>query len=334
MRIPRGIGVRSGWSALTVSVVVGLLVSPLSGCSSNAEQEKPAYALDGMYQLAADGAQLTDMGEPDPAGSWERSFAIRTSCKDQACTSAALPLDDEDHSRLAAGDDSGAIVADFLDGRWLQVERDEWVCSDGSVGTQTVEWSLEPRDDGTFAGTRTDVRVASPECIAVLQQPITLTRIGELDPAIELPDPAAEGPWRPSAPAGLTGDYRRVATEAVAATAGVDPAVDRADVEFHSMCVRNTDECVALKMFDSPEGKRVVPLLFDHGRWSLSYQAGDATCPEGAAKGAETVHEQIAMPDDTEAPLQTLTGSEVATVSGGCSGVIRDLNLAFERMQG
>ncbi len=333
MRNSRRIAGRSAWSALAASVTVATLAASLTGCGKDTEpQATPSYALNGVYRLVGDGAKQTLGGAPDPGPSMQRQFALRSHCGGETCVTIGMRLDDKDASKPfedGDGKPDEPMVADYRDGRWFQVEQAEWTCGDGSVGRQTVYWSLTPQSDGSLTGTRTDIRVASPQCVSVQQLPITVTRTGDIDPAISLGDPAAVPPWRASSPARLSGKYTRTAVQVQAGS-----EIDRTAVEFTSFCVRNTNNCVALKSFTEPDGPRLVPLEFDNGRWTVQFDAMDTECPESKQQAQVISHEQYALPTDASNPIQNTTGSEVAVVTGACTGVLRDFNLALQRSEG
>lgn len=326
MRIHRRTVTRSGGLLLALG-----LAATLTGCGTDQEpKQQPTDPLNGVYTVTVQGDKLTNMGRPSPGKSWSRQYAVRTSCADDGCTQLALRLRDDDPTAVFTepdGTPAEPMVADFVDGSWQLVEQTDWTCSDGSVGLQTVQWSLIPGEDA-LTGTRIDVRTASPECVVVLEEPVTMTRTGDIDAGIDLPETVDAAPWQPSAPAGLTGSYERVATDSEGAE------VDRATVDFRSFCVRNSDDCVALKRFQDVDGPVVVPFLFESGQWSAQFNAGEAECPGSGSPGHQLMYEQYALPEDATTPIQSLTGSELVTVHGGCAGVMRDFDLALQRQEG
>ncbi|MCV7191917.1 hypothetical protein [Mycolicibacterium brumae] len=317
-----------------------LTAGTLAGCDSSSEApssdsaDLPSHAFQGVYRMKADGSKLTDLGQPSPSEDWERTYASVTDCDGDVCVAKGVRVDDSDPSKVFVDEDGEKAVAstmDYVDGAWQLVEQAEWTCSDGSIGTQTVEWRLDSTDDGQLMnGTRTDVRVASPDCIVVMEQPFTMERIGDVDPALEVDEPAEEPPFERTGPAGLTGAYMRTATVAD----GKDGEADRSEVNFRSFCVRNTDKCIALKTFQVDGKTWTIPLSFSKGRWSVVYGVPQMNCPGSDMTAEQFVHEQYSLPDDAGNPIKSLSGSEVATLSGACAGTSRDFQLTLERTEG
>lgn len=339
MRAPGGIGKRSKRPVLAIAAAALLAAGTLTGCDSSSDTpteaaDLPAYAFDGLYRMKADGAKLTDLGQPSPGEDWERTYAAVTDCDGDVCVAKGVRVDDADPSKVFVDEDGDAAEAstmDYVDGAWQLVEQAEWTCSDGSIGTQTVEWRLISADDGKIMnGTRTDVRVASPDCIVVMEQPFVMERIGEADRSLDVEAPAEEPPFERTAPAGLTGAYTRTATVA----AGGDGEADRSEVNFRSFCVRNSDKCLALKTFEAGGKTWTIPLTFSKNRWSVVYGVPEMNCPDSDMVADQLVHEQYSLPDNPGDPIKSLSGSEVATLSGVCAGTARDFQLTLERTEG
>ena len=150
--------------------------------------------LDGSYRLQVQRSKQTFNYVPDPQPPDVNTlWAFRSSCTPTACNAVGMLLDDLGHAR--AKTEQGVIMR-FAEGQWLSdPETVEFACVGGNgvarTQTTTQVLSLRPKSGGDFAGELT-ATVQSNECgqkAAVFRIPTVASRIGEVPPAVKLPDP-------------------------------------------------------------------------------------------------------------------------------------------------
>jgi serine/threonine-protein kinase len=170
--------------------------APAAAAPTSTSPSAPA-PLDGTYRLELQREKQTFNYVPDPqppnVDTW---WAFRSSCTPTACTAAATQLNDDDHTQ-AMRPGGGTLVMQFGDGLWQsRPETSQFPCvaPNGIAQTQTTTLvlSLRPRPQGDFAGEE-EVTVKTNECgqrAAVIRVPALASRIGEVPPAVNVPDPA------------------------------------------------------------------------------------------------------------------------------------------------
>jgi hypothetical protein len=279
----------------------------------------PSGGFQGVYRTEYVGEEQVWNGKPSPAELPARQYAFRSSCQTDGCVATGLRMADGDAGKVFSDDgkDVAALTLDRVGGQWLWAAQYPFTCDeDGSGGREFVAWSLTGQPDGTLTGTRIDARFASPVCTGVFEVPVTMTRVADVAASASLPDPAAAPARKATAPEGFSGHY------AVASTPrqpGGEPATLSA--VFASYCVRNTDTCVALERFTGSSGTQAVNALeYADGRWTLTYQGGEVTCPYGGKSTRET-HVEFTMPTPAAAPLAQVTGAQWSSYTGTCLDV-------------
>jgi hypothetical protein len=310
------------------SVVVALAAWLAVGCTAGTGDTSPAStsrpsgpaAFQGVYRADYAGDQQLWNGKPNPGQLSARQYAIRSACVADSCVATGIRLRDDDAAAVFQEDDGkdvAPLTVDFVGGSWQWAQQYDYRCdADGSSGHEFVAWSVTPQPDGKLTGTRIDARFASPACTGVFEVPITLSRVGDADAKVSLPDPATEPAWQPTPPAGLTGNYHVVSTPR---QPGDQPPTLAA--EFTSFCVRNTDTCIAVERFTGSSGSESVNALeFADGRWTMTYLGGEVTCPRGG-KATREAHLELQLPNPAGVPIDALTGLQRFTYGGECTDV-------------
>jgi hypothetical protein len=161
--------------------------------------------LDGTFRLDYDWAKQTVNGQtpggtpPTPAPEW---WAFRSSCTSAGCVATGAQLSNENIQAPIGG----GTVLRFNDGHWQDRPRliDAKKCPKENSGdtteSETWTWSLEPQADGTLRGAEI-VTAITNECGFqgdVWRTPLSVTRTGDVPPAVVLADPALfEAPTAP-----------------------------------------------------------------------------------------------------------------------------------------
>jgi hypothetical protein len=298
---------------------IALLAACSNGSSTGSKPAKPsAPPFDGTYRFDFDGNQQLAGGAPKPTKSRTRTYAVRSTCTDSGCIASATKLDDNNSKQKSTPPLD--LVLDYVDGHWQMTLREDTACADSDVkGTSLTAWILQPQADGTLTGASYQGMNPGPGCAVATQTPVTVTRVGDVDPGIAVADPGKAPPRSPSAPEGLVGHY----TETSVLRDSSKPGTRR--IGMQTMCVRNTDQCMTFKSYPV-EGNTVVNLLmFANGKWTLD-QRSDVNCPSGAT-ASTTKHEEYPLPQPASRPLQRVTGSIRFDAAESCPAQQLDITL-------
>jgi serine/threonine-protein kinase len=306
--------------------------SLLAGCSStgeraspsSSEQPKPVPMLDGTYRVEIDGQKTLRDGGPSPEQSTSLQWAFRSGCagrdehqRDEGCIAVAVPVND------AAPPQTGApSVWDYVDGAWVRTVDGGLKCRD--VPTPTLEtWSLTPGDGGTFTGTR-HLAFFGTGCGSVIEQFVTGTRSGDVDPAVVIPDPASQPPLKPSAGAGLWGRYNKIQVQQG------QPPIPVIELGVTTNCVRNTENCLTYTVYEPPDKPRRVSgyRLLD-GRWASAVPY-DVTCADGSPVRI-TVETEWPLPLHPPNPIPRIAGVQRDVYAQPCVKAVES-QLVLERI--
>jgi hypothetical protein len=181
--------------AVTVADPATVTTSPATSSPA------PAVAgptLNGAYRVDFDYAHQTIDGAPvsNPGQNGIRWWAFRSLCTSSGCVATGAMLNPANHQQAAGTDPR---VLHFADGHWQDTPylvTNPYPCppATGQTGSPTwltVAWSLDPQPDGTLRGIETDTVVTS-ECNGqgtTYQEPMVVTRDGDVPPAVVLADP-------------------------------------------------------------------------------------------------------------------------------------------------
>ena len=157
----------------------------------------PPVPLQGSYRVEIQRAKQTVNYVPDPQPpNVETWWAFRSSCAPTECTANGTLLDDDDHTQ-AKSTDEDRLVMKFAEGQWQSAPETVLFPCTGSNGatqkhTTTQVLSLRPQPQGDLVGEMT-ITVRTNECGqrgAVIRIPAVATRIGQVPPGVDVPDPA------------------------------------------------------------------------------------------------------------------------------------------------
>lgn len=261
------------------------------------------HRLQGTYRMFIDFWKRTENGLPVPQEPRNAVYAFRTACApDDVCVATTAQLDLADPNRLA--DNSFKSTLDYAAGTWRMTSEVSVRCADQD--TPALEsWTLQRRDDGTFAGTYR-LGSAAPGCGAAVEAPVTVAWLGETNSAIQFADPATQDPWVPSAGAGLTGRYRSTTTDPAA---GSQETQER---QASTTCVRNTERCLAFLSNDTS----VEAYELTGEQW-ISNRTVVTKCPSGTQITA-TASNELAMPVPSTNPITELRGTHQVVYPDPC----------------
>ncbi|CAN5767626.1 hypothetical protein BH09ACT7_BH09ACT7_35090 [soil metagenome] len=313
-----------GLIAVVASTAAFLIGSFSSRTSSSSESSSSAPSsgpsINGTYRVDYDAKAQSKNGKPVPADPIPAlAWSFRSACPDDGCVATA--------SRLREGGSDLKVVLDLIDGHWVEAHMAEaGSCPGGASAPHLSSWSLEPRPDGTFTGTQTDMFMGN-SCTTVLQTPIILTRVGDAVPTAV--DPAALPPRIPSIPERLHGQYSYTSTKR-----GTEEPGDRYPVDVRTICARNSVNCASLLTSREDVGRdNVAAYQFLDNRWTWGVE-NDGTCTAGdVVKGS--VHQKIIvdlpLPQPSSDPITQLTGTSTTEFTGEC-GENETSDVTLERL--
>ena len=306
------------------AVTVGLVaVGIMSGCSSTTHTASPSSSepvvprLDGTYRVQIDGQRTLRDGVLSPEQSSSLQWAFRAACE-AACVAVAVPVNDENPPKT--GD---ASVWDYRNGAWVKTVTGQLAC--GGAAAPTLEtWSLRPGDDGTFTGSR-HLALFGGSCGSVVEQVVTVSRTGDVNPALAIPDPVAQPALKPSAGAGLRGRYRKIQTP------HGQPPIPVVELSVETNCIRNTEHCLTYTVYDPPgiPYRRASGYQLLDGRW-FSAVPYNVTCPDGAAVRI-TVDTEWPLPERSADPIERLVGVQRDVYAEPCVKTVES-QLVLERI--
>jgi serine/threonine-protein kinase len=313
----------------SIAVVVSVIVV-VSGCSSGASpsappSESPAGergpSLEGTYRVDV-GNFITDDGKELPKGAGTFDLVARSACKDGACVAIAAAPNAREPGALQAEVVAADLVLDYIDGRWVAVET--WTGKCKPVGRNeemaTANWDsfvLEPNPDGTLTGAYTG-RGVLETCAGSTHQRITMTRTGNADPQVPLPDPAAQPPRQPTPASGFRGRYDYTSVNVTADVPPGTPGSPKMKYTADTVCLRTGDRCLTYLL--TKEGYSRA-LVFADGKWTETSAPFPGRCqPDGTA--TKVRHGEFPLPQRPTDPIPVVHGRvREEAVDGPCAGV-------------
>lgn len=311
-------------------IAVASVMVLVCGCSSGDTPDTTATAstsagesgpsLNGTYRVDV-GNFITDNGQELPSGAGTFDLMVRSACTAGACVATAAAPNAHEPNALQSEVVAADLVLDYVDGRWVAVETWTGKCRPARGGGEldTANWDsfvLEPKPDGTLSGEYTG-RGALETCAGSTHQRVTMTRTGNADPGVMLPDPATQPPRKTTAAEGFRGTYDyssvNVSPDVPPGTPGSPPLTYTAQ----TVCLRTGDRCLTYLL--TKEGFSRA-LLFADGKWTETSAPFPGTCqPSGTA--TKVRRGEFLLPPTPSDPLAVVHGhvSEQA-LDGPCAG--------------
>lgn len=297
-----------------------LVASSCSPGGSGLGAKPSAPAFEGTFS-AEFGLRTTVRGTQVPDTGIAVTWVARSACSDNGCIATATEF-----PRKQEGDPRpSTMVFDFVDGRWVSVTAAPAQCPDSNGRPVDVEaWQtfvLEPRSDGTLAGTYTNRSSVGGACFSS-KQSVTVKRTAEADPAAPVADPGAQ-PARVESPAsGLWGSYRLVQTNPD--TGQVYPPDDYAG---NTHCLRTGDRCLSYLV--EPRSSALLVMTFAKDEWTSTSAPVEAPCGNGET-GTSVITATMALPRPVSDPMITVDGSQRSDLRGPCPTTLT-LDMRLER---
>jgi serine/threonine-protein kinase len=241
--------------------------------------------------------------------------AFRSACGDNGCVATQSSIGND--NKPVAGEP--ARIFDFIDGNWRWAGDVEGTCNEGgSDATLAAQYfksmSLSPQPDGTLTGTLVTLGGVDP-CQVANHAPVRVTRVGDVDPGVLLPDPSSlKAPV--ASPAGaLHGAYDYHYTDRKFVT---ELPITRARVSTY--CLRTGTRCLTLLLLLTNQGRpdKFQVLTYADQHWKQTTGGGDAPCPPPGGTATKSVVTDFALPDPPTDPITKLPGVETTTWVGPC----------------
>ncbi|MDT5349878.1 MAG: hypothetical protein QOH91_3165 [Mycobacterium sp.] len=319
---------------LKIAVATGSVLVLVGGCSSGSAPSpqppkssapaKPEPALNGTFKVQV-GNNVGDDGKTSPEGAGTFDLVARSLCKDGRCVATAAAPQADDPNAITAQSGAKSLVFDYLDGRWVAVFQFDGLCVPAGGGDQQPArgwrtYALEPKPDGTWSGEYVG-RNSLEACGGSGRQPLTMTRTGDADPNVKLPDPAAQPPFKSSPANGFRGKYLSSITQ---------PGSGAATENFTATtsCMRTGDLC--LTYLTNPQGIARA-MQFADGKWTESSAPFSAACPSGEGGTAQVVTSaELALPQPAGDPITVVTGHWSQAYTGDCTTTV-EADVKYER---
>jgi hypothetical protein len=300
------------------AVVVAGLVGACSGPSTTTSAPPtsatpPEPSLNGIYMVETGPYEEYVNPKTRPADSYRVAF--RSACTDKGCIATQSAVDKD--ARPLAGEP--ARIFDFLDGNWRWAGDVDGTCSTaGSVDALTGHYfksmSLAPQPDGTLTGTLITLGGTDP-CQVANHAPVRVTRVGDVDSSVPLPDPTSLAAPVASPAQALRGAYDYHYTDR---KFGKELPVASARASTH--CLRTGARCVTLLLFLDTDGKpdkyQVLAYVDEH--WTQTTGAGDSPCAPLPGTATKTVVTNFPLPAPRADPITKRTGVETTRWTAPC----------------
>ena len=299
------------------------------------EEPNPAASFDGMYDASftLTGAYGRNyIGNNDYTEQW----AVQTHCDESTgpCITSVSTRDPNDETRR----ETSQFVLDFNGEQWTAArELAKSTCEVTETNTPLEDvdtwdaFAIDLGSDGeNLTGNR--VRFLDEPCGNRSEFALTLTRTGDLVPALMPPNPANIGPPADPSPAlALNGEYQ-AALRATVTPPGANPVADEDYTgRFTTYCLRTQDRCASVMVTDAVE--QGYFFIWVDGTWTAQSSSSPQECatPPDGRTGIVHFLTTLTANDPSADPIQSLSGTEVRDRTGDCAGRW-ELSQAYERI--
>jgi hypothetical protein len=301
-------------AAVAAAGLVGACSDPSTTSTAPTSAKPSGPSLNGVYTVDTGPYEEYVNPKMRPADAYRVAF--RSVCTDEGCVATQSAVDKDD--RPLAGEP--ARVFDFVGGNWRWAGDVEGTCSragsqDALTGHYFKSMSLAPQSDGTLTGTLVTLGGTDP-CQVANHAPVRVTRVGDVDPSVPLPDPTSLVAPVASPAEALRGAYDYHYTDRKFGTA---LPVARARTSTH--CLRTGTRCVTLFLFLNADGtpEKFQVLAYADQHWTQTTGAGEAPCAPLPGTATKTVVTNFPLPTPSADPITTLRGVETTKWTAPCS---------------
>jgi hypothetical protein len=301
-------------AVLAIGLVGACSPDSVNTASTAPTSEKPSGpSLDGVYTVETGPYEEYVNPMARPMDTYRVAF--RSACTEKGCVATQASVGDD--GRPVAG--QPARIFDFIDGDWRWAGDVEGTCSNpGSEETRDARYfksmSLTPQPDGTLTGTLVTLGGVDP-CQVANHAPVRVTRVGDVDPSVQLTDPTSLAAPVASPAAALHGTYDYHYTDRMF---GTELPVARATASTY--CLRAGMRCETLLLLVNGEGKRdrFQVLTYADQHWTQTTGSGEVPCAPQEGVATKTVETDFPLPSPPTDPITTLTGVETTKWEGTC----------------
>lgn len=290
-------------AAVVVSLVVVVAVATYAGytlgrpssptrsaSTSQASGAPKPPPLDGVYKFTYDFAKQTYNGTAAPESPGDATYwAFRSHCGDSICLASAIALEANNH--VATRTPASTVNLQYIDGHWrsefLRKQVDQLHClypgNRVAPGRDTIStyWYVEPIGATQLRGSQIG-HVMTNECGfrgGVSDIPVTMDRIGDVPPTLQLPAPnpiKASEPVPNLRPGDLDGLYRFTIDfphQTVNGKSGWGEVESATELwALRSVCTSSRCVTAAAQVSpDNPQQNTGIALMLDFvdGQWTL-----------------------------------------------------------------
>jgi hypothetical protein len=169
-----------------------LLLATGFACSGKSAGSPSTAQLNGTYRIDERASQ-TNPSSPAVV----LLIAFRSTCPASGCVASGIFLDRNNSNVEDRSDTGGRLVLKFAGGHWKSdpIGKADMCDIPGELSIHEVIYDLTPQPDGTLVGNRT-VKFAADQCdksssASTDVYPLTVTRVGDNPPGLDIPDPAS-----------------------------------------------------------------------------------------------------------------------------------------------
>lgn len=314
---------------VVVTVVAAFIAAALgAGIWWLTRPSKPEVAFDGKYEVTYTPKTLN--GKPDNSPPQERIWSVRSDCPShgERCVASITSQSTSDRETAPA-----KFSADYRDGTWT-ITRDIRARPDPDcenpitkVPQNVPAWQRLEFRPGIPAWTGNSFSFVGGPCAYTQQQEMKLSRVGEIDPKVDVVPPETipdRGPSPTIAP--ISGSYDVTITYTATPDVPNPPPPSKFRQQYNTLCMREGDRCAATTDTNSGTDPRKDPravfapmLRLEGGVWRTDYSipfpcSAESNEPHTIA----TFHWELFPSDVGPEPTAFLTGTWTREKSDPC----------------